>query len=84
MAGWNRKPWRNRASYSSIKERATELDRIIPEDHFGAGFAFRFGSPEEEMVSRQKDLLSKRLKKIRANLWRSATKTTSWNYPTSS
>ena len=48
---------------SSIKERATELDRIIPEDHFGAGFAFRFGSPEEEMVSRQKDLLSKRLKK---------------------
>ena len=36
---------------------------MIPEDHFGAGFAFRFGSPEEEMVSRQKDLLSKRLKK---------------------
>ena len=48
---------------SSIKERATELDRMIPEDHFGAGFAFRFGSPGEEMVGRQKDLLSKRLKK---------------------
>ena len=47
----------------SIKERASELNRTIPEDHFGAGFAFRFGSSEEKIVSRQKEVLSKRLKK---------------------
>ena len=47
----------------SIKERASELNRTIPEDHFGAGFAFRFGSSEEKIVSRQKEGLSKRLKK---------------------
>ena len=47
----------------SIKERASELNRTIPEDHFGAGFAFRFGSSEEKIVSQQKEVLSKRLKK---------------------
>ena len=47
----------------SIKERASELNRTIPEDHFGAGFAFRFGSSEEKIVSRQKEVLTKRLKK---------------------
>ena len=47
----------------SIKERARELNRTIPEDHFGAGFAFRLGSPKEKIVIRQKEVLSKRLKK---------------------
>ena len=47
----------------SIKERAGELNRTIPEDHFGAGFAFRFGSPKEKIVIQQKEVLSKRLKK---------------------
>ena len=47
----------------SIKERAGELNRTIPKDHFGAGFAFRFGSSEEKIVGRQKEALSKRLKK---------------------
>ena len=46
-----------------IKERATELGRPIDPDHFGAGFGFRFGSPNEPMVERYNALLSKRLGK---------------------
>ena len=46
-----------------IKEQALELKRTIPADHFGAGFAFRFGSENEKIVVRQKELLSKRLNK---------------------
>ncbi len=46
-----------------IKQRAIELGRKIPEDHFGAGFAFRFGSENEKIVIQQKEILSTRLKK---------------------
>lgn len=46
---------------SAIKTRCGELDRHIDEDHFGAGFAFRFGSPDEPVCGRYLELLRKRL-----------------------
>lgn len=48
---------------SAIKTRAAELGRHIDDDHFGAGFGFRFGSDDEPIVSRYNELLSKRLGK---------------------
>lgn len=48
---------------AAIKTRAAELDRKIADDHFGAGFGFRFGSPDEPIVARYNELLSKRLGK---------------------
>ncbi|MEM7077472.1 MAG: LLM class flavin-dependent oxidoreductase [Pseudomonadota bacterium] len=46
---------------SAIKDRAAELGRKIDDDHFGAGFGFRFGSADEPIVARYNSLLSKRL-----------------------
>ncbi len=46
---------------AAIKTRAAELGRKIAGDHFGAGFGFRFGSPDEPIVTRYNQLLSKRL-----------------------
>jgi len=48
---------------SAIKTRAIDLDRRIPDDHFGAGFGFRFGSTDEPIVNRYNEMLTKRLKK---------------------
>lgn len=48
---------------AAIKDRARELDRPIDDDHFGAGFGFRFGTPDEPIVQRYQDLLRKRLGK---------------------
>ena len=45
----------------AIKDRAAELDRPMDPDHFGAGFGFRFGSPDEPIIERYNTLLSKRL-----------------------
>ena len=39
------------------------MGRSIDEDHFGAGFGFRFGSPDEPIVARYHELLTKRLGK---------------------
>ncbi|MYE22476.1 MAG: LLM class flavin-dependent oxidoreductase [Gammaproteobacteria bacterium] len=39
----------------AIKARALELGRSIDEDHFGAGFGFRFGSPDEPFMRRYID-----------------------------
>lgn len=36
----------------AIKQRARELGRSIDEDHFGAGFGFRFGSLDEPIMKR--------------------------------
>ena len=44
-----------------IKTRTAELGRQIDEDHYGAGFGFRFGSPDEPIIQRYNDLLTKRL-----------------------
>ena len=48
---------------AAIKDRAQELNRHIAEDHFGAGFGFRFGDKDEPIVARYHELLSKRLGK---------------------
>jgi len=46
---------------AGIKERLAALGRTIDDDHYGAGFAFRFGRPDEPVVARYHDLLAKRL-----------------------
>ena len=45
----------------AIKDRAAELGRPMDPDHFGAGFGFRFGSPNDRIIERYHELLSKRL-----------------------
>ena len=46
---------------AGIKQRVAELGRNIDEDHYGAGFGFRFGSPDEPICQRYIELLTKRL-----------------------
>lgn len=46
---------------AAIKARTRALGRSIDEDHYGAGFAFRFGDPAEPIVARYQALLEKRL-----------------------
>ena len=48
---------------TAIKARAAELGRPIDEDHYGAGFAFRFGSAQEPIVTRYSEFLTQRLGK---------------------
>jgi probable F420-dependent oxidoreductase len=47
----------------AIKTRATELGRNIGTDHFGAGFAFRFGKPDDPVSTSYRKLLTARLGK---------------------
>ena len=46
--GWSqsRHETGGQSCYRLDEARAAELGRTIDEDHYGAGFAFRFGSPE--------------------------------------
>ncbi len=48
---------------SAIKTRAMELGRPIDDDHFGAGFAFRFGNASEPIVKQYQAGLNRRLGK---------------------
>ena len=48
---------------TAIKARAAELGRPIDEDHYGAGFAFRFGHAEDPIVVRYAEFLTQRLGK---------------------
>jgi probable F420-dependent oxidoreductase len=48
---------------AAIKQRATQLDRRIDEDHFGAGFGFRFGRSDDPVSERYLAALAARLKK---------------------
>ena len=48
---------------TAIKKRAAELNRKIDDDHFGAGFGFRFGSVDDPIVQRHHAVLEKRLGK---------------------
>ena len=48
---------------SAIKQRASELGRSIDDDHFGAGFGFRFGNVEDPVVQKHHEVLEKRLGK---------------------
>ena len=53
---------------ASIKATLPEYGRSIDEDHYGAGFGFRFGSPDEPISQRNNELLSKRLGKDASGL----------------
>ena len=46
---------------AAIKARLAEIGRHIDEDHYGAGFGFRFGQPDEPVVTGYRSLLEKRL-----------------------
>ncbi len=48
---------------SAIKAALPEHGRCIDEDHYGAGFAFRFGSADEPVCQQYHTLLEKRLGK---------------------
>lgn len=48
---------------AAIKSRGRELDRTIDADHFGAGFGFRFGRPDDPIAARYVAGLSKLLGK---------------------
>ena len=48
---------------AAIKARALELGRPIDADHYGAGFAFRFGNASHPAVQGYRSLLEKRLNK---------------------
>jgi probable F420-dependent oxidoreductase len=45
---------------AAIKRAAAEAGRSIDEDHYGAGFAFHFGSRDAPVVSRAMDAYAKR------------------------
>jgi probable F420-dependent oxidoreductase len=47
----------------AIRERAVALGRPIDEDHYGAGFGFRFGSWDEPLVQRNAQALTARIGK---------------------
>ena len=44
---------------ATIKARSAELGRPIDEDHFGAGFACRFGRADEAVVIRHDEMIAK-------------------------
>lgn len=44
---------------AAIREQSALAGRPLDDDHYGAGFAFRFGSPEEPVVARQASALSR-------------------------
>ena len=44
---------------SAIRQQSAEAGRPLDDDHYGAGFAFRFGSPDEDVVQRQAAALSR-------------------------
>ena len=46
---------------AAIKNRARELGRVIDEDHYGAGFGFRFGTASDPIVERHAEVLRGRL-----------------------
>ena len=45
---------------AAIKARTAELGRRIDEDHYGAGFAFHFGSADEPIVVRHSEFLNQK------------------------
>jgi probable F420-dependent oxidoreductase len=48
---------------AAIKRRAAELSRTIDEDHFGAGFGYRFGAPDDPVSQKYLAALGARLRK---------------------
>lgn len=53
--GWlagTQSPAQVRPVVAKIRAAVTEAGRTIDDDHYGAGFPFRFGSPDDEIVQR--------------------------------
>ncbi|MFT5794149.1 MAG: putative F420-dependent oxidoreductase [Saprospiraceae bacterium] len=48
---------------AAIKAALPKYGRTIDDDHFGAGFAFRFGDPNEPIIKRYEETLKTRLKR---------------------
>ena len=48
---------------AAIKEALPKYNRSIDEDHYGAGFGFRFGSPNDPIIKQYEDTLRNRLKR---------------------
>jgi len=46
---------------AAIKETLPKYNRTIDDDHFGAGFAFRFGDRDEPIIKRYEEMLQTRL-----------------------
>ncbi|MFW6094268.1 MAG: LLM class flavin-dependent oxidoreductase [Pseudomonadota bacterium] len=53
---------------AAIRTRTRELGRRIDDDHYGAGFAFRFGSPHDRVVAQYRSLLEERLGRSSAGM----------------
>lgn len=53
---------------TAIKEALPRHGRTIDEDHYGAGFGFRFGTADEPICRRYTELLTKRLGKDASGL----------------
>ena len=45
----------------AIKEKAIGIGRAIDEDHFGAGFSFRFGSSKDPIIARYQKVVTQRI-----------------------
>lgn len=64
--GWQaafESPEQLRPVIRAIRDTAIEQGRKVPEDHFGASFPFRFGSPGDEPVAREMGRFEKRLRR---------------------
>ena len=46
---------------SAIRAKAKEYDKKIDDDHYGAGFAYRFGSPDDPVMDKAKSAFKARL-----------------------
>jgi len=54
---------------AAIKEALPKYNRTIDDDHFGAGFAFRFGDRDEPIIKRYEEMLQKRLNREPTDLY---------------
>jgi len=54
---------------AAIKDALPKYNRTIDEDHFGAGFGFRFGDPDEPIIKRYERTLRERLKRDPEDLY---------------
>lgn len=56
-------PEQLRPVIKAIRDTALQQGRKVPEDHFGAAFPFRFGSPDDAQVATEMSRFEKRLKR---------------------
>jgi len=48
---------------AAIKAALPKYNRTIDDDHYGAGFAFRFGDPDEPIIKQYEEVLKTRLRR---------------------